>query len=180
MYPSRMRNAPCCNCTCFNSSHQMSALVRGFTVEPRVWEYSEVSCSGEGEAIQWVQSGPMHPGTSCPLWTDRQTETTENINFPQLRWRAVNIAKKNSSSITYVISNCERGNLLRGVDPISDVAGHVMFCKQCKWCKDFDCMYYNSPKFDQSDTSHSNDIEIILFTSHVIDVKCHKFTYQMM
>ena len=52
-----------------------------------------------------------------------------------------------------------------------------MFCKQCKWYRDFDCIYYNVPKFDQSNISHSNDIEIILFTSWVIDVKSHKFTY---
>ena len=70
-----------------------------------------------------------------------------------------------------------RRNLLSVVDLKSDVMGQVMFCKQCKWCRDFDCIYYNVPKFDQSNISHSNDIEIILFTSCGIDVKCHKFTY---
>ena len=69
------------------------------------------------------------------------------------------------------------GNLLSGVGLKNDVTGQVMFCKQCKWYKDFDCICYNVNKFDQSNISHSNDIEIILFTSCVINVKCHKLTY---
>ena len=70
-----------------------------------------------------------------------------------------------------------RGNLLSGVDLKIDVMGQVVFCKQWKWCRDFGCIYYDVPKLDQSNISHSNDIEIVLFTSHVIDVECNKFTY---
>ena len=44
---------------------------------------------------------------------------------------------------------------LRGVDLKSDVTGQVMFCKQFECCTDFDCIYYNVLKFDQSQISHS-------------------------
>ena len=51
---------------------------------------------GGGQTTDRRKGGPVErtdPGSLCrkapPLWTDRQTDTTENITFPQLRWRAL-------------------------------------------------------------------------------------------
>ena len=103
------------------------------------------------------------------IWTEGRTCLERFIP-----WKGMCVMMFNTQSheVASVLNNMHqalnginRGNLLRGVDLKSDVMGHVMFCKQCKWYKDFDCIYYNLPKFDQSNISHSNNIKIILFTS---------------
>ena len=42
-----------------------------------------------GEKLRGEGAHVMGPAQTSPLWTDRQTENTENITFLQLRWRMV-------------------------------------------------------------------------------------------
>ena len=60
---------------------------------------------GQGWFVQW---GPMHHrqwSHGDPLWTDRQTHN-ENINFLQLRWRAViSIVYEKYSPAEYIMQN---------------------------------------------------------------------------
>ena len=59
--------------------------------------YSEVQCI----------IGNGHMRTPPPLpWTARQTDTTENITFPQLRWREVKIRIDYNRTKQEVLKNC--------------------------------------------------------------------------
>ena len=64
--------------------------------------YSEIPCLEEVEGA--VQGGPIHHGwwfrgtSSPPPWIERQTHMTEDITFPQLHWRGVNIFQELSIS----------------------------------------------------------------------------------
>ena len=140
------------------------------------------TCWGRTRQLQHFASERKQVLTVCTVYVRPATTnlTLDILNSAVFSPRVVeNIHAEKSCCLKGSPRNTtwEWGNLLRGVDPKSDVMGQVMFCKQCKLCGDFDCIYYDVPKFDQSNVSHSNNIEIILFTSCVIQIKSHKFTY---
>ena len=44
------------------------------------------------------------------LWTERRTDTTENLIFPQLRWRKVNMNSLNIIMLNFALTDAGYNN----------------------------------------------------------------------
>ena len=60
-------------------------------VKLNMFEHVQVDLGGDPCIVRWSMALLVMITWWPPLWTDRQTNTTENIAFLQLRWRAVKI-----------------------------------------------------------------------------------------
>ena len=113
----------------------------------RCFNIYQMSAIGEG----WGQWGPLYRGlgpTGMSLYSDiqvmvtwdpacRQTDTTENTTFPQLRWRGVktrNIVNSSDGFRTYLLGfqNCWR-NALRDITWQSGHSGRICVTAFILW-----------------------------------------------